>query len=130
MISGVLPMADLFLSYHGPDRDAVREVQRLVQGRGLTTFLDRDSLPRGLPWPQALEDVLKTCRGVAVFLGRELGPWQKRELWFALDRQASEENAGRRFPVVPVLLPGGDPGSGFLFLNTWVDLRGNLEAAA
>ena len=35
---------------HGPDRDAVRAVQRLVQARGLTTFLDRDSLPRGLPW--------------------------------------------------------------------------------
>src|SRR5262249_49725639 len=122
-------MADLFLSYHGPDRDAVRTVQQLVQARGLTAFLDRDSLVRGLPWPQALEDRLKSCRGVAVFLGRELGAWQKRELWYALDRQASEEKQGRSFPVVPVLLPGGDPGSGFLFLNTWVDLRASTEDA-
>ena len=120
-------MADLFLSYHGPDRSAVLFVQQLVKARGFTTFLDRDSLPRGLPWPQALEDGLKASRGVAVFLGRELGAWQKRELWYALDIQAAEEAAGRAFPVVPVLLPGGDPGSGFLFLNTWVDLRGGLD---
>src|SRR5687767_385787 len=98
-------MADLFLSYHGPDRDAVRAVQRLVQARGVSTFLDRDSLVRGLPWPEALEDALRSCQGVAVFLGRELGVWQKRELWYSLDRQATEEAQGRRFPVIPVLLP-------------------------
>jgi hypothetical protein len=122
-------MADLFLSYHSRDRDAIRSVQRLVQARGLSTFLDRDTLVRGLPWPQALEDGLKACRGVAVFIGRDLGVWQKRELWYALDRQATEQAADRRFPVVPVLLPGADPGSGFLFLNTWVDLRGSIEDA-
>ena len=121
-------MADLFLSYHGADREAVRVVQRLLEARGVTTFLDRDGLVRGQPWPQLLEDALRACRGVAVFLGSELGAWQKREMWFALDRQASEERERRSFPVVPVLLPGADPGSGFLFLNTWVDLRATLES--
>jgi len=123
-------MPNLFLSYNGFDRAAVRTIQRLVHARGITTFLDHDSLIRGLPWPSALEDALRVCRGVAVFVGRELGAWQKRELWYALDRQTSEETLGRRFPVVPVLLPGADQGSGFLFLNTWVDLRADVENAS
>jgi hypothetical protein len=74
-------MADLFLSYHGRDRESVRAIQRLVQARGISTFLDPDDLARGQPWPQTLKDGLRTCRGVAVFLGNELGAWQKRELW-------------------------------------------------
>ena len=120
--------ADLFLSYHGDDREAVHSVQQLLEARGISTFLDRDNLVRGLPWPQALEQALRSCRAVAVFLGREIGAWQKREMWFALDRQASVEKQGDSFPVVPILLPGADPGTGFLFLNTWVDLRQDLAA--
>ncbi len=61
---------------------------------------------------------------VVVFIGRyDLDLWQKREMGLALDRQVREERAGRAFPVIPALLPGSDPTSGFLFLNTWVDLR-------
>jgi hypothetical protein len=60
--------------------------------------------------------------------GRELGGWQRREMWFALDRQVREEKQGHAFPVIPVLLPGADLTPAFLFLNTWIDLRGGLEA--
>ena len=56
-------------------------------------------------------------------------PGKSAKMWDALDRQASEDEQGRAFPVVPVLLPGSDPGSGFLFLNTWVDLRAGTETA-
>ena len=83
-------------------------------------FLDRWYLAPGRPWPQALEEALHTCRAVAVFLGPAgMGPWQQREHYLALDRQA----ASATFPVIPVLLPGADPALGFLGLNTWVDLR-------
>lgn len=117
----------LFLSYHSPDREAVQTVRQLLEARGIATFLDREDLVPGLPWPQALEEALGSVRAVAVFLGPHgLGRWQKREMWFALDRQVQEEKAGRAFPVIPVLLPGADPTSGFLFLNTWVDLRRDL----
>jgi KaiC/GvpD/RAD55 family RecA-like ATPase len=117
----------LYLSYHSPDREAVQMVQRLLEARGITTFMDRKDLTPGLPWPQALEDALRSVNAVAVFLGPHgLGGWQKREMWFALDRQVQEEKAGRAFPVIPVLLPGADPTPGFLFLNTWVDLRDDL----
>ncbi len=79
-----------------------------------------------MPWPQALENGLTDVSAVAVFLGPHgLGSWQKREMWFALDRQARLEQEGQRFPVIPVLLPGADPSAGFLFVNTWVDLRGS-----
>jgi hypothetical protein len=34
---------------------------------------------------------------VAVFIGRELGGWQKREMYFALDRQVRSYEKGRVF---------------------------------
>ena len=55
--------------------------RRLLLARGITTFLDRDNLVTGLPWPQALEQALRGARAVAVFIGRQLGGWQKREMW-------------------------------------------------
>jgi hypothetical protein len=62
----------------------------------------------GLAWPQALEQALRAVDGVAVFIGRELGGWQKREMWFARDRQVREEKEGHAFPVIPALLQGAD----------------------
>jgi thioredoxin-like negative regulator of GroEL len=67
-----------------------------------------------------------------VFIGRDgLGSIQKREMQFALVRQAVEERSGRHFAVIPILLPGAAPDSvsSFLALNTWVDLRNNLRDA-
>jgi hypothetical protein len=48
-------------------------VQKLLEARGITTFLYRDKLGAGLPWLQALEEGLRDVRGVTVFIGRELG---------------------------------------------------------
>ena len=120
---------EIFLSYNSVDRLAVVAIQRLLQARGFETFLDRENLVPGLPWPQALEQALRSVRAVAVFIGPQLGGWQRRELAFALDRQVSEEKQGCAFPVIPVLLPGADLTPGFLFLNTWIDLRAGLGAA-
>jgi len=120
--------AQLFLSYNSADRASVVAVQRLLEARGITTFLDHNSLVPGIPWPQAIEQALKDVRAVAVFIGRDgFGVWQKRESYLALARQADEERAGRVFPVIPVLLPGAHPTLGFLFLNTWIDLGSGLD---
>jgi hypothetical protein len=119
----------LFLSYNSGDRGVVMAVRNLLRARGITIFLDRDNLVAGLPWPQALELGLRSASAVAVFIGRQLGGWQKRELWYALDRQVSEEKEGRSFPVLPVLLAGADLTPGFLFSNTWIDLRNGHESA-
>ncbi|HUD67210.1 MAG TPA: TIR domain-containing protein [Candidatus Sulfotelmatobacter sp.] len=120
----------LFLSYNSVDRQSVVAVQKLLAARGITTFLDRDQLVPGLPWPTALEEGLRSVRAVAVFIGRELGGWQKREMWFALDRQVREEKQGHPFPVIPVLLAGADLTPSFLFTNTWIDLRGGVDTVA
>jgi hypothetical protein len=120
-------VSDLFLSYHSVDRESVQTIQRLLEARGIKTFLDRTHLVAGLPWPLALEEALREVRAVAVFLGRDgFGLWQKREIGFALDYQTQKERDGRGFPVIPVLLAGADITPGFLFLNTWLDLRQDL----
>ena len=119
-----LPGYGLYLSYNSKDRTSVVAVQKVLEARGIANFFDRDNFPAGLPWPEALDEGLRSVSGVAVFIGRQLGEWQKREMAFALDRQVREEKQGRSFPVIPVLLPGADLTPGFLFNNTWVDLRG------
>lgn len=121
-----MPACQLFISYNSQDRYAVTTIQVLLEARGITTFLDRNDLLPGRPWPQALEQGLREASAAAVFIGREFGAWQKREMWFALDRQARDENQHRPFPVIPVLLPGADTTTGFLFLNSWVDFRHEL----
>ena len=49
----------LFLSYNSVDRSSVIAVQKLLEARGIKTFLDRDRLAPGLPWPAALEGGLR-----------------------------------------------------------------------
>lgn len=118
---------DVFISYSRADTAAVLAVRQLLSAHGLASFLDKERLLAGLPWPEALERGLNDTRAVAVFIGPTgLGLWQKREMAFALDRQVAAEREGRPFPVIPVLLPGADTTPGFLFLNTWVDLRQDL----
>jgi formylglycine-generating enzyme required for sulfatase activity/ABC-type dipeptide/oligopeptide/nickel transport system ATPase component len=69
---------------------------------------------------EELEKSLDASRSVAVFVGPgEMRPWQKREVAYAIDRQARDP----QFPVIPVLLPGCDPPLGFLSQLTWIDLR-------
>ena len=111
---------DVFLSYNSSDHVRVEAVARWLRDRGLRVFLDRWYLVAGRPWPEALEQALGTCRAAAVFVGPgEMGPWQQREKYLALERQVRD--AG--FPVIPVLLPQADPVLGFLGQNMWVDLR-------
>jgi len=117
---------DVFLSYNRADQAVIERVAQALYARGFKVFLDRWYLAPGRSWPEALEDALAHCRAVAVLLGADgLGPWQQREQYKALDRQAKEPG----FLVVPVVLPNvkdQDLGLGFLGLNTWIDLRPDL----
>jgi hypothetical protein len=124
-----LTAPDLFLSYNHIDRDAVLAVKRQLRKRGVSTFLDSENLPLGLPWLTALYNAIQEVRAVAVFIGKAgIGNWQMREMSLSLDRQVREEKTSCQFPVIPVLLPEAAlPGAfGFLLLNTWVDLRNSL----
>jgi hypothetical protein len=116
---------DVFLSYNRQDQEAVERVAKALRDRGLRVYLDRWYLISGRSWIDELERILADCRSIAIFIGPSgIGRWQQREKDLALDRQAND----RTFPVIPVLLPGGDPALGFLKLNTWVDLRGGYTA--
>src|SRR5271165_5350969 len=96
---------DLFLSYNSTDRGAVVKVRHALAARGISTFYDRDDLSPGRSWFDELEAAMQQARGAAVFMGKDgLGTVQRREMQFALSRQAIEEKAGAKFPVIPVLL--------------------------
>src|SRR5262249_48009899 len=111
---------DVFLSYHWRDHDRVEAIARALRERNLNVFLDRWYLHPGRPWPQELENVMRSCKAAAVCVGPgEMGPWQQREMNMALERQTKESD----FPVIPVLLPSSDPVLGFLGQNTWIDFR-------
>jgi tetratricopeptide (TPR) repeat protein len=114
---------DVFLSYHWRDHAPVEALAQRLRGAGLKVFLDRWYLTPGTNWLKALETTLADCQAVAVCIGAEMGPWQLREQYSALERQAAAERNGEMFPVIPVLLPGSEPPLGFLRQNTWIDLR-------
>jgi hypothetical protein len=119
----------IFLSYNSVDRSSVDRVRTRLE-RTVDTFFDQQRLALGKSWFQQIQSALPACAGVAVFLGREgLGRIQTRELWLALDQQATVERSGGEFPVFPVLLEGFDPAQAprFLMLNAGVDLRASLD---
>lgn len=113
---------DIFLSYNGRDRSAVREIYRDLRQRGLRPWLDEEELVPGRPWQEGLETVIGTIRAASVLIGQGgLGPWENREV-----RAFLEEFVRRRVPVIPVLLPGAPEKPEipiFLRAFTWVDMR-------
>ncbi len=122
-----MPDHDVFLSYHWRDHSVVEALALRLRDAGLNVFLDRWYLTPGTHWLQALESALARCGAVAVCTGSEMGPWQQREAYSALERQVAADRQGQRFPVIPVLLPGSEAPLGFLSQNTWVDLRDGLD---
>jgi hypothetical protein len=119
---------DVFLSYHWRDHAQVEALARRLREHQLKVFFDRWYLTPGQSWPKALEASLAQCRAVAICVGPgEMGRWQQREHYQALQRQATAEGRGQHFPVIPVLLPGAEPPLGFLGQNTWVDFRSHVD---
>ena len=119
---------DVFPSYHWRDHAQVEALARQLREQNLTVFLDRWYLTPGQSWLRALEATLTNCRAVAVCLGQgEMGPWQQREQYLALERQVAAERQGQQFPVIPILLPGAEPPLGFLSQHTWVDFRERVD---
>jgi len=120
-------MHDVFLSYNSSDRPAARLIFDALKAQGFAVFMDERDLTAGQNFITRLETALLACKSVAILMGpRGLGKWQQIEKDLALDRKAKEPD----LPVVPVLLPGDvDPPTGFLSLQTWIDLRKGVEDA-
>jgi hypothetical protein len=116
---------DVFLSYNREDEEAVEKIAVYLEDcTGLKPWLDKWRLIPGEDWVENLERGLPSSSTCAVFVGKSgKGPWQKKELHAALDRQTKHTD----FRVIPVLLPDAPAEPElpmFLAGNTWVDFRG------
>ena len=93
---------DVFLSHKGSDKPAARQLDALLRARGLLVWFDERELIPGRPWQEALEEILRTVRAVAVLIDKDgWGPWHKMEM-----RSSLSQFASRGMSVIPVLLPG------------------------
>jgi WD40 repeat protein len=117
---------DVFLSFSSADRALARHIGERLQAHGFSTFVDEKDLRAGLPWIEALEAAIGSARAVAVLIGGgAFGNVQQYEKGMAFVRRARDP----QFLLVPVLLPGCEtPPTGFLELETWVDLRASIDA--
>jgi formylglycine-generating enzyme required for sulfatase activity len=110
---------DVFLCHSGKDKPAVLELALKLREKGIEAWLDKAELPGGGHWLNQAAEALGACRSCAFFVGPTgLGQWQESELRIAIERHVKEGT----FPVIPVILPGGDPKSLPTYLNgyTWV----------
>ena len=110
---------DVFLSYHSPDRDAVRSIAQQLRDRGLRPWMDQRQLRPGVRWPPELEDIIARVPAAAVIIGAELGDWQTVEIYALIQQSVS-----RGCVIVPVLLPDANTAGLPIFLQglTWVNL--------
>ncbi len=123
-----MPRYDVFLSHASADKPAVEYLAQRLRKEGLDPFLDKWHLVPGEPWQKALEEALDQSRTCAVFIGKQLGPWQNEEMRSALGERVDDP----AFRVIPVLLPGGkeigkEKLPRFLRRLTWVDFRTDLD---
>ena len=123
----------VFLSHSSADKPAVEELARRLAKEGIQAWLDKWHLIPGDPWQPAIEKALAESETCAVFVGPSgFGPWQNEEMRAAIDRRVRD--SGRRFRVIPVLLPGAERAERsslptFLAATTWVEFRDSLDDA-
>jgi hypothetical protein len=123
----------VFLSHSSADKPAVEELARRLAKEGIQAWLDKWNLIPGDPWQSAVEKAVTESETCAVFVGPSgLGPWQNEEMRAAIDQRVRD--SGRRFRVIPVLLPGAERAERsslptFLAATTWVEFRDALDDA-
>jgi hypothetical protein len=122
---------DVFLSHATVDKPLVEDLARRLVRENLRPWLDKWNLIPGDPWLPAIERALDDCISCAVCIGpTPVGNWQNEELQQAIRLRV--EDRGRRYRVIPVLLPGaGRPEQSklprFLTATTWVEFRRTLD---
>ncbi len=95
----------MFLAHGSGDKAPVKELYDALVSEGYVVFLDSEELVLGEVWRTALEDALSVSRCIAFCVGPVgPGPWTALELDFALRREREDPS----YPVIPVILRGGD----------------------
>jgi hypothetical protein len=124
----------VFLSHSNADKPAVEELARRLAKEGIQAWLDKWHLIPGDHWQPAIEKALAESETCAVFVGPSgFGPWQNEEMRAAIDRRVHD--SGRRFRVIPVLLPGAKRAERsslptFMAATTWVEFYESLDDPA
>jgi TIR domain len=107
---------------------------RRLAKEGIQAWLDKWHLIPGNPWQPDIEKALAESESCAVFVGPSgFGPWQNEEMRAAIDQRVRD--SGRRFRVIPVLLPGAGRAERsslptFLAATTWVEFPDSLDDPA
>ena len=118
---------DVFLSYSRLDAELVEHLARQLEKKhGLKVWLDLWELAAGQFWQEGMADGLERASSCVVCIGAQNpAGWFGQEVQVALNRRSSAQG----FPVIPTILPGGDPDAvrDFLRLRTWVDLRSGID---
>jgi hypothetical protein len=114
----------VFLCHNSADKPAVRELNELLKGAGIQTWLDEEKIFPGQLWQEVLESEISTIAACLIIVGDSgMGPWQEAER-----RAFIGEFTTRGCKIVPVLIgrPSRTPTLPvFLRQFMWADLRSN-----
>lgn len=98
---------NVFISYARQDADSANEIRRLLEDSELPVWFDRRDMVPGAPWQESIQAALKEASTVLLLVGAAgIGKWQSLEVNAAVTRSLE----GGQLRVVPVLLPGSNPG--------------------
>ncbi len=112
---------DVFLCHNSMDKPEVRQIYEALKTRGFKPWIDEVDLRAGDRWRPAIEAALKGAGTAVVFVGKQSGPVQDREIDIGVDLESRSE-----LRIIPVILPGCLDDSeiaGFLRGYNWVDFR-------
>lgn len=91
---------DAFVGYSSVDRDLVLRIVRLLEARGIRTWVDEFNLPPGRLFQDEIELALESSRAALLFVGPDgVGPWERIEI-----RAAISQHIQRGLVVIPVVL--------------------------
>ncbi|GMV40060.1 MAG: hypothetical protein AMXMBFR64_17760 [Myxococcales bacterium] len=95
---------DVFLSYHGSDRELARRLRDVLIGAGQRVFFDETSILPGEVWQRALEAGMQGARSCLVLLtGAAPERWVHAEVRLAITRAVADPG----FRLVPVCTSSG-----------------------
>ncbi|MEK6257289.1 MAG: toll/interleukin-1 receptor domain-containing protein [Planctomycetota bacterium] len=98
------PKFDVFLSYNRLDKVQVGRIAQALPKYEVNPWLDVKNISLGALFQDEIEQAIPLAKSMAILIGTQgRGPWQDAEIKVAI--RLSVE---KKFPIVPVLLPGVD----------------------
>ncbi|MDJ0677693.1 MAG: toll/interleukin-1 receptor domain-containing protein [Calothrix sp. MO_167.B42] len=98
------PEFDVFLAHNSQDKQQVEEIAEALRLRGMKPWLDKEQIPPGVSFSDAIQAAIPKCKVSAVFIGSNgLGKWEEEEYKLSITLCVE-----KKIPLIPVLLPGVD----------------------